>query len=303
MNIRQLEAFRAVATSGSTTAAARVLDMSQPAVSRLLAQFEEDLGVELFSRHKNRLIVTPQALRLLDGVERTIEEMRRIERLASEIRHGVRDVLIRLAVPPTVAERVMPVVLKAFLAAWPDAVVEILPGGYEKMERQVGEGRADVALLMLPTRFPGLRVGPTLSASSVCVMPAGHPLARLAVVAPADLAGVPLILLGRERSSRLEIERLFRWHGVTPEVRIETHTVGCACAHVAGGLGVTIVNRLMANASTPSGVETRPFQPGLTTQYAVVQPPAPAANPVADALAQHLHRVLAGLLADQHPPS
>jgi DNA-binding transcriptional LysR family regulator len=65
MNFKQLEVFQAVMASGSTTGAAQRLDLSQSAVSRLLAQFEEDLGLRLFVREKGRLVPTGEAEALL----------------------------------------------------------------------------------------------------------------------------------------------------------------------------------------------------------------------------------------------
>jgi DNA-binding transcriptional LysR family regulator len=73
MNLKPFEAFRAVAVTGSTTAAARSLDVSQSAVSRLVAQLEAALGLDLFRRDRGRLVPTAEARELLDPVTEAIE--------------------------------------------------------------------------------------------------------------------------------------------------------------------------------------------------------------------------------------
>jgi DNA-binding transcriptional LysR family regulator len=292
MNLKQLEAFRAVAATGSTTAAAQALDLSQSAVSRLLRQLEARLGIELFWRDKNRLVPTAEALRLVDGVDQAIEGVYRVGRLAEELRLGVRQVLLRVALPPTLAEGVMPPVLEAYFREAPDTTVEILSAGYDAIERHVAEGRADLGFLRLPASYPGLRLGDARPSRSVCVMPQGHKLTRLATVEPADLAGVPLILIGRERASRLETERLFRRHRIDPVVRVEAHTVACACAHVAAGIGVTIVSEVIARAARQAGVVARPFRPAITSEFALAFPASRPASAATKRLAHLLEAAL-----------
>ena len=89
MNVKQLEAFKAIMRSGSTTAAAARLDLSQSAVSRLLTQLEAELGLELFAREKGRLIPTPEAIGLLDSVEDAVDGVQRVQHVAEELRPAI----------------------------------------------------------------------------------------------------------------------------------------------------------------------------------------------------------------------
>jgi DNA-binding transcriptional LysR family regulator len=86
VNIRQLEAFRAVMIARSTTGAAELLDVSQPAVSRLIVQLEASLELTLFDRSSGRLAPTPEALLLHEEVERTVVSVDKIRELAREIK-------------------------------------------------------------------------------------------------------------------------------------------------------------------------------------------------------------------------
>src|SRR5436190_23209884 len=86
MNIRQLEAFRAIMVARSTIGAAELLNMSQPAVSRLLSQLEASLKLTLFDRSSGRLVPTQEALLLYAEVERTFISVDRIRVMARDIR-------------------------------------------------------------------------------------------------------------------------------------------------------------------------------------------------------------------------
>src|SRR3546814_7138004 len=85
-NLKALEAFREIIRLGSATAAGRSLSLSQPAVSRLLGQFETELGFKLFHRSKGRLLPTSQALLLFEEVDLALQGVERISALAGDIR-------------------------------------------------------------------------------------------------------------------------------------------------------------------------------------------------------------------------
>src|SRR5476649_2047572 len=82
LNPRQLEAFRKVMVTGSMTIAAEMLKISQPAVSRLIKDFEQTLQVRLFRREGNRLIPGAEARRLFSEVDRFYQGIERVERVA-----------------------------------------------------------------------------------------------------------------------------------------------------------------------------------------------------------------------------
>ena len=88
MNLRQIEMFRAIMVTGSISGAARLLSVSQPAISRLLAYTEDRLGIALFERVKGRVQPTPEARQLFVGVDQVHQEVTRVNELAEELRRG-----------------------------------------------------------------------------------------------------------------------------------------------------------------------------------------------------------------------
>ena len=294
MNFKQLEAFVAFMTTGSTIGAAQRLQTSQPAVSRLLSQFEADMGLSLFVRRKGRLYPSSGAEALLPDVQNMMLGAESLHRHVNQLRlGGSRHTLIRAQVPGTVAHLLMPEVAESFLDDHPEVALEILAGSYEAGKAAVLGREADLALVSPPASNSGLEMMLRFSTEAVCVMPSGHPLQALPVVTPTDLRGVDLVLLGRQSFLRQQIDQAFRQGRLTPQIRAEVHAVSMACRLAARGIGVSIVNGLLAHLCLDMGVVCRPFRPVIGYDMGIAvragQPPHPLvpelARRIVDALA------------------
>lgn len=309
MNFKQLEAFQAIMLSGSTTGAAERLGLSQSGISRLLAQLEEDLDLRLFIREKGRLVPTPEAEALLQDAQVLMDSAQCFRRHAEQLRlGGFKRHLLKVAVPSTLATTLMPVLARQFMQAHPDVVLEVLSGSYTEAERALLSRDADIALVRLPMVMPGLRAHASLQSDAVCIMPRGHALEALDEVAPLDLADAALVLLGRQRQIRHDIDIAFRHARVRPRVAIEVHSVSEACAHVAQGLGVSIVNGLLASYCQPESFICRPFRPRIRYQLAVAMPEPDTPSPLQHTLTDLLVRAVlatghATALGDDGPPA
>ncbi|MCK3833890.1 MULTISPECIES: LysR family transcriptional regulator [Pseudomonas] len=294
MNLKQLEAFKAIMATGSTIGAATRMGLSQSAVSRLLSQLEEHLGFALFLRKKGRLMATPEAEELLAEVAGLVDGMQRIQRLADEMRVGrSRKSLLKVGVPTSMTQELLPRIVAQFLKEHDDIVVELLTGSYDTIERAVLDRSADLGFVRLPTEIPDFDVEPVLQTEGVCVMPADHPLTRHACIEVQHLRDVPLVMLGRQRALRAELNQVFRAANLTPQVRVEVHSVGAACSFVAEGLGVSIVNGLLASHFRHLPIVTRPFRPALPYAFGLAFRANEPRSQLVNAFAEHLKQRLA----------
>lgn len=270
MNFKQLEAFQAIMATGSTIAAAQRLGLSQSAVSRLLAQLEEDLGLALFVRQKGRLVPTREADALVQDAQSLVESVQCFRRHSEQLRiGGFKRRLLKVALPATLATGLMPQLTNRFMQAHPDVVLEVLTGSYRDNERAILSRDADLALVRVPTEIPGLHATATLESDAVCIMPRGHPLERRRSLTVADLQDHPLVLLGRQRMVRHEVDMAFRQARVQPRVAAEVHSVAMACSLVAQGIGVSIVNALLAQYCRELAFTMRPLTPRISYQLGV----------------------------------
>lgn len=294
-NIKTLEAFREIIQLGSVTAAARSLGFSQPAVSRLLAQFEAELGFRLFHRSKGRLLPTSQALMLFEEVDLALQGIERINVLAKDIRQTNAGQL-RVVAPPSFAEGPLVKLVATFLTLHPKVHINIDSRTRPTVMKLVATRTADCGFGKLPLDHPGIRLRPLISSPTVCVLPPAHPLsAGKRAIGARELAGEPLILVGhRGGDTRMRISQAFQQAGVHPDVRLETHNVGAACALAAEGIGIAIVNELLSRRSLWTGVCIRRFAPAIEQEYVFMSSANVRETPLTEAFYLHCRAALSG---------
>ena len=274
MNLKQLEVFRAVMASGSTMGAASVLQLSQSAVSRQLTGLEEEIGFELFIRDKGRLVPRPEAHALIGEVEELSDMALRVRRRAADLKAGAgQDTLLRVAFAHSMVSTILPRVVSTFLADRPKVVVEILSGPYDAIERMVMGRVADLGFARLQPEENSFRVQPILRGGISCVIRKGHPMAEKQTIGLQDLSQSELILLGRQRTRRNELEHALRTAGARYRCRIEVHSAEAACALAAEGLGIAIVPTMIACFFTHMDIELRPFSPQRYDDYGIISLP------------------------------
>lgn len=267
LNLRSLEAFRETMLSGSATAAAGRMGLSQPAVSRLIAQLEQDAGFELFYREKGRLTPTPEALRIYEEIDLAFGGLERVDTLVRDLA-SFNTGILKIVAPPSLSEGVLSTILSRFMARLPNVRVSIDSRSTETARTMVANRTADCGFVKLPLDRSDISTVLLSSSETVCVLPEDHPLTAHEMLTPELLRGEPLVLLGYGTWTRRQIDDAFRERGVRPEVRLETHTVGSACAFAARGLGVAIVNALLAETFIRPGVTLRTFRPQILHDYA-----------------------------------
>nr|WP_307727936.1 LysR substrate-binding domain-containing protein [Massilia terrae] len=269
ISFKSLRAFHEIVTSGSVTEAARRMGMSQPAVSRMLAQLEQQIGFELFFRDHGRLVPTQDGILLFDEVDQSMGSVERVYTLIRDI-GDYRVGQLKVVAPPSFSEGVLPDIVSAFLERFPRVHLSIDSRSIETSKAMIATRAADCGFVKLPLGRTDLHFEHIVSSATVCVLSAGHPLRSQRVLTPQKLRGHPLILLGLGRTSRAQIEAEFARAGVRPEVRLETHTVGSACALAERGLGVALVNEMLATPYLRAGGIVLPFEPTLTNEYSFV---------------------------------
>ncbi len=281
MNFRQLEIFKTIMDTGSTMAAAAQLGLSQSAISRQLASLEEEIGRELFLRDKGRLIPRPEAHLLVDEVDEVAQSVSRLRVKIGDVKSGVfGEALVRVAFPHSLSTTMLPPLIARFKADHPRVTVEILSGPYDAIERLVHNRIADLGFVRLPVESHSFDTRPLFASGTTCVMPASHPLTSKEAIDVNDLARNDLILLGRQRINRNELEHELRRMVPSYRCSLEVHSVETACACAAQGLGIAIVPTLIAEFFRNDAIVMRPFLPDKVSEYGIISlPGAPLSWP------------------------
>jgi DNA-binding transcriptional LysR family regulator len=291
INIRQVEAFRAVMLTGSMTAASELLGITQPAVSRLVRDFEIAAGLSLFERRGNQITPTPDAAALLAEVERSFAALSRIANAAQEIRAQAAGSL-RIVALPALASGALPRFLGRFLRDRPQVHAAVLGMPSHLVVEAVAAGQAEFGYAAGPLERPGFIVSPIPSAAVVAI-PAGHRLANRPVIQPNDFANERLIGIASGTLLRSRIDTALA--DVNYSTFIESPLSYSACALVAEGAGISIVDVFAAAEFIDRGVVVRPFEPRIETGIVHLRlrqrPLTPLAQSFIEGFAAHLSEI------------
>jgi DNA-binding transcriptional LysR family regulator len=245
LNLRQVEAFRAVVENGTVSAAATALHISQPAVSKLLAHFEHQTGLHLFERVKGRLAPTPQGTRLYEEVDRIFAGIHQLERSVELVKREERGQLV-VGVLPALAGHFIQQATMRFLQMHPGVHVSVKVRASPVLTDWLATRQIDIGILNAKVDHPDLELEALMRHRLVCITPLDHPLARRKSVGLRDLAGVPFIAFDDSVQVRSMMDALFAKHGDYPDYVLEATTAPTVCEFVAAGLGVSVVHPMMA---------------------------------------------------------
>ncbi|MCW2241403.1 LysR substrate-binding domain-containing protein [Azospirillum canadense] len=297
MNIRQLEAFRAIVELGSFTKAAERLHLSQPAVSKLVQLLERACGFPLFHRQKNGVVPTAEGTMLYAEVERvflSVESVAARARAIRQFEHGE----IEVVAFPSLATRLLPPILAAFLRPRPGLRVTLSSRNSWLLVERVATQGVDIGFGMVATDRPGVRFERLCTMDAVCVLPPGHPLADRSVIDARDLDGERFVAMTDEDRARLKVDQAFAACGATRDIVLKAQLTEACCSFVAAGMGVAVVDPLSTVDFAPERLAVRPFRPRVTYDIWVVTPSFRDIPLSARAMIAHVRSLLTERIAE-----
>jgi DNA-binding transcriptional LysR family regulator len=298
MNLRQLEAFRAVIESGTVTRGAEAMRISQPAVSKLMGHLARDCGFALFRRNGNRLIPTAEALTLYREVERMFVSVEHISRVATGIRE-LRSGQLSIAAFPALATRPLPRIITRFLRDHADTRVSVVGRSGRMLVEWVAANQVDLGIgLMLPD-YPGIDFQSAGSVDGVCVLDPRHPLARQEIIQASDLDNLPFISLGAEDRSRFRIDQAFEGLAVRRRITIEAQQSEAACTFASEGAGIAIVEPFSASEFTPDRLAVRPFRPRVRFDLWLMTPTQRPRSLILESFIELFQRSIASMVSGE----
>ena len=305
--LRQIEAFRCLMVTGSMTQAARMMGVTQPAISRLLKDLQAELNLKLFDKLGTGVAPTAEASALYAEVERSFVGIDRIRTAAEEIRTR-RSGSLRIAALPALANGFLPRFAGRFVAQRPQLDLGLFGVISPLVIDWVANRQCDLGFAEMPLANPGLEARPMPTLARVAVVPEGHRLASRSVIHARDFEGENFISLKHGTVSRFKVDRVFNERNISRVMRVETHLSEIMCGFVSSGIGVAICDPFTASEFATRGVVARPFRPRIPFEFGALYPPGPSPSRVAEEFvaefARHIEAFAATLETDapQPPP-
>lgn len=238
MEIRQLKAFLAIAEAKTFTAGAKVVNVTQAAISMQIRQLEDEVGIPLFTRTPRRVILTEAGEHLLERARRMLREhdaaVAEIAELGG-VEHG------RLRIGSASAEFAtvqLPHILHALKDAYPNSELSVSAGTSQTLVDKIMHGETDIAFVSLPVENSSITTDLLFSDEIVAIAHPTHPLAKKRSISASQLSEEKLILGERGGNTRRMIDDFFNAANVRPNIVMELTRQEAINQMVENDLGV-----------------------------------------------------------------
>jgi DNA-binding transcriptional LysR family regulator len=278
MRLRHIEVFNAVMLTGSVSAAARLINVTQPAVSRTLQHAEIQLGFALFQRVRGRLTPTAEAQTLYPHIERLFAQLDEVQRLASSLKTGRSSQNeLRVLTVLALSYEVFPRAIRLFREKYPDVAVVHEALHSPQIVSSLVLQEADVGYVFSAISHPALSHEQIGERRVMCVVPRGLLGARQiksGVLTFAQLADLPVIGLDSRDPLGVTLGHLLREGNpvIKPVMTVQTYHVALALAH--HGVGVALVEGCTAASADRGKVEVLALEPAIPITIKALRPTA-----------------------------
>ncbi|MFI4939081.1 MAG: CysB family HTH-type transcriptional regulator [Burkholderiales bacterium] len=260
MNLHQLRFVReAVRQNYNLTEVAKALFTSQPGVSKAIIELEEELGVDIFTRHGKRVRgLTEPGRAILKSVELIMQEVEGLKRIGKEF--AAQDSgSFTIATTHTQARYSLPKVVQAFTLKFPKVRLSLLQGNPKQVAEMVLKDQADLAIATEAIAgAEGLVSLPCYQWEHVVVVPPEHPLLKSKSLTLEEIAMYPLITYDSEFSGRSKIDHAFSVRNLKPNILLEAIDADVIKTYVELGLGVGIIAGMAFDAERDRNLRSIP---------------------------------------------
>lgn len=288
-DFQTLKAFIAIADEGSIAAAAARENTVASAISRRVAELEEDCGTPLLHRHRRGVSLTSAGVELVTRARRLVAELELLDGAMGEYAAGVRG-QVRLLANTSAIVQFLSTDIASFLERHPTVKIDLEERTSEQIQKLLLDGMADIGILVLGKPVPRLVEQTYQTDQLVVMMPKGHPLARRQAIRFADTLKYDHIGLPRGSSLCETLLDAARTLGKPLKLRIQTTSFDGLRKMVSAGLGICV---LPQGSVLPylevEGLVARPLnEPWATRRLVVATRERHLMTRVARLLAEHL---------------
>ncbi|HDR4478773.1 LysR family transcriptional regulator [Bacillus sp. AF62] len=267
MTITQLQVLIKTVELGSFTKAARVLNMTQPAVSHAISSIESELGVTILIRDKRKgLLVTDVGNRILVHIREILNGVEKIEQeVAMEKGHEVGT--IRIGSFPSASAHFLPKMINLFKEKYPNLEVVLCEGTIKEVEDWLVSRVIDIGIVILPNK--DMEIVPLTKGKMVAILREDHSLCKKDSITISDLENEPIILC--KGGYEPPIIDMFKQVNVPLRAEYVISTVTTALNMIQEGLGIAILAELSLT-NLPKNVQTRELEPQVWREIALAVP-------------------------------
>jgi DNA-binding transcriptional LysR family regulator len=296
VRLRHLEVFHAIMRAGTVSGAARLLHISQPAVTKVLQHAEAQLGLALFERVRGKFYPTPEAQRLFTEVDRLHAELVSIRRLAANLKAGPQQ-RVRLSATPALGTTVVPTAVARWTQLFADGHCELATHHTRELVQALVLSELDLGFTLHDPLHPGVYAEVLTQAPMMALVPARG--AALRARSPLSLGSLPTAVIGLAPSDplglRITAECEAQGLALHPMVSVQTYQLARQLAEA--GVGTAIVDPFTAASADRDRVAVRPLEPAILVPLVLLTPVSAPLSQAARRLVQEVRESASACLA------
>lgn len=257
--------------TGTVSGAARMLFVTQPAVSRLINHTETSLGIKLFERTKGSLLPTAAATALFDEIQQVYDAALSVDRFVEHLASRIPSE-IAVSCSPSLGLSLIPRVIELFSKRNPKTRIRFNTTLTQDVPNELLSKKIDLAVTVLPVSNPNLTIEKLGTGKMVCAMVEEHPLASRKTITFEDLAVHRTIFLSPSIAFGRLIRSTLETHGVDITPTIDVPRAELACALAKRALGVAIVDEFSVANGLWAGLAIKPLAASIAFNINLVSP-------------------------------
>lgn len=270
INIKHLKAFIAVAAELHFTRAAEKVCLTQPALSSLIQQLEQDFGVQLVRRHTRQVELTEAGINFRATAEKLVGDF---EQAIYDVKtyKSIRRGRVSIAAVPSVCSYFLPNILKRFSDQYPDIKLNVIDGAGQDILDALNDKRIDFGLTYTQTNRE-LEATRLMEDSLVVVCQKNHHFATLSALTWQDLADEKLIAMDKGTTIRTLIDGMALSKNMKLDIVLEPRLMPTAIAYAEAGIGITILPSLGVINSLPNSLVSIPLtEPSIRREISLLR--------------------------------
>ncbi|WP_421847549.1 LysR family transcriptional regulator [Marinomonas sp.] len=272
MNINKLRIFHEVFVTGNITRAAERSYVSQPAASKMLANFEEEIGYKLFVRNNGKLIPTDEALYLHEEVYGILQGVNHLEDSIKRAKNS-KTGRLRICTIFGPSYQFLPELIAEYIKDNPGVDVSLHLSGCSAIRQGIASGQYQIGLVD-KAQSSSKHDAVAFDLPCYCAVPKDHPAALLDVIHPKDLLDLSWITLDSENATTKALKRIYTEVGLPLNRTLEVHTTIHGLSFVNLGMGATLVDilnfRYFDKVFQLPNVVLKPFHPSVVEPLEVL---------------------------------
>ena len=288
ITLRQMRLFLALAETGSVTAAARTMHVTQPTASMQLQKIAESVGLPLFEVISKKVHLTEAGRELAQSARSIANEWEAFDQKMDAIR-GLTRGRLHVALAST-AKYFVPRLLGEFCAQYPDIEIALEVLNRSGVVSRLRENRDDIYIMSMPPADLDVETHSFMPNPLVVIAASTHPLVQHQSIALSELAGLRFILRESGSGTRMAVDDFFQTHQFKPNLRLELGSNEAVKEAVAGNLGIAVLSRhaLSGNLKHHGVVELNVAGFPIQSNWFIVYPKAKQLSPIAKVFLQKL---------------